>query len=198
MGAAAGQDLETTLLTGKPFQCILDYVGQRRPVLLVVGRFGAHRTEYADLGSTSENLARLAGCSVLVVAGDVASAPDDRLLWAPDAEARLRQVPEGVMRELTRQRVEVLARRLGRPAVSRDVLEAKYRKWANGSARVTTEMAWSDEARRRIERIPEFVRGMVAEAIEAYAAQHGIAEIPPELIDEARRHWAETGHFHRP
>ncbi len=197
MAADARQQVETTLLKGKPFQRILDYADERRPRLLVAGRFGRHRTEHADLGSTTENVARLAASCVLVVAGEIAP-PDDRLTWAPDAEARLQQVPPGTMRELTRQRVEVLASRLGRTHVTLDVIEEKYGEWAEGSARRTSGLRWSPNARNRIERIPPFVRGMAVEAIEAYAVQLGRDEVTPELIDQARRHWAETGRFHRP
>lgn len=195
MAKAAGQHVETTLLTGKPFQRLLDHVEKRRCKLLVVGRFGAHRTEYADLGSTSENLARLARCNVLVVAGDSTPQGEDQLPWAPEAEACLEQVPE-VMRELTRQRVEKHARRLGRSTVTLDVVEEKYRDWAEGSARAASEMAWTEEALRRVERIPELVRGMVVKAIEADARRRGTPEISPEFVDEVTRHWRETGEFH--
>ncbi len=204
MAEAAGQRARTTLLEGKPFQRILDHVEEQKPLLLVVGRFGLHRTEYADMGSTSENLARLARCSVLVVArestqeGGLEMAGEGELAWTEEAEARLREVPESVMRELTRQRVEVLARRLGRSAVTLDVVEAKYGEWAEGSARAAAEMAWTQEALQRMERIPQFVRGMVRKAIEAYAADRGITEISPEIVDETRRHWEGTGRFHRP
>lgn len=198
MAETAGQRVETTLLEGKPFQRILDHAEERRPSLLVAGRFGRHRTEHADLGSTAENVARLASCSVLVVTGELPPPGDDRLPWAPDAEARLEQVPAGTMRELTRQRVEVLARRLGRSLVTVDVLDEKYEQWAAGSARATSALRWSDEASQRIARIPKLVRGMIVKTLEAYARERGADEITPELIDEARRDWAETGRFHRP
>ena len=197
-GEAADQRVETTLLKGKPFQRVLDHAEARRPLILVVGRFGRHRTEYADVGSTTENVARLASCSVLVVTGELPPHGDEGLPWAPEAEARLEQVPAGTMRELTRQRVEVLARRLGRSLVTLDVVEEKYRKWGEGSARAGSELAWSDEASQRVARIPEFVRGMVAKAIEAYALERGADEITPVLMEQARRHWAETGRFHQP
>lgn len=197
MADAAAQRVETTLLEGKPFQRILDHADERRPSLLVAGRFGRHRTEHADLGSTAENVARLASCSVLVVTGELPP-PDDPLSWAPEAEAQLEQVPAGPLRELTRQRVEVLARRLGLSSVTAEVLDKKYRQWAEGSARATSELTWTDEASRRIARIPEFVRGMIVNALEAYARERGASEVTPDLVDQARRHWAETGRFHRP
>ncbi len=38
-----------------------------------------------------------------------------RFDWTPEAQARLRRVPEALMRDLTRQRVETLAGKMGRP-----------------------------------------------------------------------------------
>ncbi|HEX7050007.1 MAG TPA: radical SAM protein [Longimicrobiales bacterium] len=49
------------------------------------------------------------------------------------------------------------------------------------------KMRWSPEARRRLERVPGFVRGVVTARIEAYANEHGHAEITPALMDEVRR-----------
>lgn len=47
-------------------------------------------------------------------------------------------------------------------------------------------LAWSDDARRRIERIPSFVRGVVAGRVEDYARRHGLAEVTAELLDRVR------------
>lgn len=193
----ADRRVETTLLKGKPFQAILDHADERKPALLVAGRFGRHHTEHADVGSTVENIARLARCSVLVVTREGAPR-EDRLSWEPDAEARLEQIPAGPIRELARSRVEELARRHGLSSVTADVLETKYRQWAEGSARATSELTWTDEASRRVARIPEFVRGMIVNAIEVFARERGASEVTPELVDQARLHWAETGRFHRP
>lgn len=194
---AAGQDAETTLLTGKPFQRILDHVEKQRCRMLVVGRFGAHRTEFSDLGSTSENVARLAPCSVLVVAEDSVTATEDKLSWAPEAEARLELVPEA-MRQLTRRRVEKHARRLGESTVTLAVVEDKYRQWARGSVSVASDsdMSWTEDAVLVVSRIPEFVRGMVVKTIEDDARLNGITEITREIVDEAGRKWRETGRFH--
>lgn len=194
----AGQHGKTTLLKGKPFERILEHVRTQKPVLLVVGRFGLHRTEYADMGSTSENLARLAECSVLVVNGMPCAEGRNRLPWTPEAEAGLSKVPEGVARELTRQRVEQLARELGRSTVTREELDEKYRAWAASSAPADRALAWSDEALARVQRIPEFVRGMAVKAIEAYAVQRGAEEVSSPHVDEAMAHWRATGQFHRP
>lgn len=49
------------------------------------------------------------------------------------------------------------------------------------------ELAWTREARRRIDRIPSFVRAVVVARVERFAREHGRAEVTPELLDEVRR-----------
>ncbi len=45
---------------------------------------------------------------------------------------------------------------------------------------------WSAEAQSRLERVPNFVRGMVKKIYADYARERGIAEITPAVMDSAR------------
>ncbi|MBI3982924.1 MAG: hypothetical protein HY337_08440 [Gemmatimonadetes bacterium] len=45
---------------------------------------------------------------------------------------------------------------------------------------------WSPEAIDRLARVPSFVRGMVRKIYADYAAERGIAEITPAVMDQAR------------
>lgn len=45
---------------------------------------------------------------------------------------------------------------------------------------------WSSDAQLRLGQVPRFVRGMVKKIYGEYAAEHGIAEITPEVMDRAR------------
>lgn len=45
---------------------------------------------------------------------------------------------------------------------------------------------WSPAARDRLARVPGFVRGMVKRIYRDYAAERGIEEITPEIMDRAR------------
>ena len=120
------------------------------------------------------------------------------MAWTPEAEARLGQVPEGEVREMTRQRVEVLARRLGLSTVTAELVEDKYQQWEKKSPESGGELAWTEEARQRMERVPAFVQGMVVKAIETYAIKQGATEVTSEMVDEAKGFWGETGRFHEP
>ncbi|MSR35437.1 MAG: hypothetical protein EXR95_02165 [Gemmatimonadetes bacterium] len=95
-------ELETQILIGKPFQCILQWLEEIDPSMLIVARHGGHRVEGTDLGSQAENLMRLASTNVLLI-GTQDVRPDDipwieedgekGLEWAPDAEVRILRVP---------------------------------------------------------------------------------------------------------
>ena len=59
--------LKITLLDGKAYEKILQYARKTNPWMLVLGRIGVHCEGDADIGSTAENLLRLAPCNVLLV-----------------------------------------------------------------------------------------------------------------------------------
>lgn len=46
--------------------------------------------------------------------------------------------------------------------------------------------SWSADAHERLGRVPGFVRGMVKRIYADYAAERGIGEITPEVMDRAR------------
>jgi hypothetical protein len=48
------------------------------------------------------------------------------------------------------------------------------------------QVCWSGEARERLLAVPSFVRGMVKRIYGEYAAERGIPEITPEIMDRAR------------
>jgi hypothetical protein len=48
-------------------------------------------------------------------------------------------------------------------------------------------MRWTPEATHRLERIPSFVRGVVARRLEDYARDHGLSEVSLDLMREVRR-----------
>jgi nucleotide-binding universal stress UspA family protein len=93
-----GVDLGITLLDGKCFEKILQYVRKERPWLLIMGRVGVHSDENeVDLGSNTENLLRLAPCNILLTGGkfypplDVKA--EEIISWTEEAEARMERVP---------------------------------------------------------------------------------------------------------
>jgi nucleotide-binding universal stress UspA family protein len=66
MGIDDGIEVKSTLLAGKAYDEIEKYLEKEPPSLLIVSRFGAHKTDEQDIGNTAENLLRLAPCNLLI------------------------------------------------------------------------------------------------------------------------------------
>jgi hypothetical protein len=49
-----------------------------------------------------------------------------------------------------------------------------------------THPQWSPDAQQRLGQVPRFVRGMVKKIYGDFAAEHGIVEITPAVMDRAR------------
>ncbi len=134
--------LKTQILIGKPFQVIMQWADEIKPTLLVLGRHGAHRIEDTELGSQSENLVRLAPCSVLLV-GVTGVRPEDIPWIEEDGQAGLSWAPEAEVRIL---RVPPFAQGIARRAVEEYVLEHV----GNGGPPPTVTNKWLDEAIQKL------------------------------------------------
>lgn len=108
----------------------------------------------------------------------------------------LGRVPEGFMRNLTAQRTEARARRLGHSRITREVVEDQFASWQEHSESVTRSMIWEAGAYESIAGAPPVVRGMIVREIEAGAKSEGLTEVSVEYVESARARWRETGEFH--
>jgi nucleotide-binding universal stress UspA family protein len=99
--------IQAQLLKGKFFEKIIEAAGALGASLVVLGRWGRHRIEISDLGSTAENVLRLAPCSVLIISTDIpesmkhlktANLETTRtsIRWSDEAEALIRRAPDFV------------------------------------------------------------------------------------------------------
>ncbi len=130
-----GVVIATALLEGKPFECILKHIRNENPSLLVVGRFGVHCAEDLDIGSTSENLLRLAPCNVLIVNGQFMVPEENfferkegKIPWTMEAEGRLERIPS-MARKMAQQAIEDYAREMGYKEVTPEVMDEAKNKW---------------------------------------------------------------------
>jgi hypothetical protein len=116
--------------------------------------------------------------------------------WDPQAEAVLERVPEGFMRNLTAQRTEARAQRLGHSRITREVVEEQFASWQKHSEQVMRSMVWEAGAYELIAGAPAVVRGMIVREIEAGAEREGLVEVTTEYVEAARAEWRKTGTFH--
>jgi nucleotide-binding universal stress UspA family protein len=133
---AENTDVKTTLLDGKAFEKIIQYVRKETPWLLIVGRIGVHSDEDMDIGSNTENLLRAAPCNVLI----------SNRKYVPPIDT-----------------------------------QAEY------------TIAWTEEALRRMEKIPIFARGVAKTAIHRYAIEKGHTIISNTVVDAAVGHILPKG-----
>ncbi len=117
--------------------------------------------------------------------------------WDQSARERLRKIPSGFMREMTKNRIEQWARKFNKPRVTLEVVEAKYASWGEGSKGLVSQMNWSDDARERIGRVPDFIRPMVQLEVERQARERGQNLIDGAMLDYIMEQWGTNQRFHR-
>lgn len=126
----------------------------------------------------------------------VQQAKNSTLTWSDDAKARMERIPEGFMRDLTRQRVEKFARKQGTTEITESLVEEKYSEWAAGSSQKSSSMEWEADAKARIEKIPGFVKGMVVLEVERCARDLGLEKVTHAAVDKASNTWEMGSGFH--
>lgn len=120
--------------------------------------------------------------------------------WTAEAEARLLEVPD-FCRELTRWRVEYTAwkKDLG-TTITPAIMDVKFEMWGQVSHAIQSRhqggLVWTESARERFERVPEFVRGQVLEAVEGNARSMGETVVDDRVVDRVIERWASSGDFH--
>jgi len=122
--------------------------------------------------------------------------PDPVFSWSADANQRMQKIPEGFMRDLTRQRVETFAKRNAVTIITPELIDQKYAEWNEGSQKQHMQLAWDAETRMRIEKIPGFVRGMVIKEVERCAKEMHATSVTVAIMNKAMSSWAGMGAFH--
>ncbi len=124
---AEGVELPITLLDGKAFEQVLRYVREKDASILVCGRIGVHSDQDMDLGGNTENLLRLAPCSVLLSSRTYVPPIDVRgaasVVWTPEANQVLERIPCSAQ-GLSRTAVLRWAMERGHSIISQDLVTA--------------------------------------------------------------------------
>ncbi|MGH7609173.1 MAG: universal stress protein [Candidatus Dormibacteria bacterium] len=124
---AEGVDLPITLLDGKAFEQVLRYLREKQAGLLVCGRIGVHSEEGMDLGGNTDNLLRLAPCSVMLSSSTYVPPIDVRgaasVVWTPEADSVIERIPCSAQ-GLSRTAVLRWAMERGHSIISQDIVSA--------------------------------------------------------------------------
>ncbi|MBI3742170.1 MAG: universal stress protein [Chloroflexi bacterium] len=162
-------EITSQVLVGKPFAKIIEHIEETQPTLLVMGRYGAHHIDGADMGSNSENLMRLAPCSVLMV-GAVEAKPYDvpvldeyeeqPLEWDADAIKLVLRAPP-FAQGMAKAAVEEFARKQGYEQVTLEILNSVLKDMLPPSTRHL--MGLEQDIDRKISDARKFARSPIEE-----------------------------------
>ena len=104
-------------------------------------------------------------------------APKSELTWTADAKERLERLPAFV-KPMVQSSIETYARKQGYTTITLQVMDDSKSE-SNG-------VAWSPEAEKRLENIPDFIRPMARREIERMAKERGATTITAQVMDEAK------------
>jgi len=125
-----GVEITTEVLVGKPFAKIVDVCERDDYDLTVMGRWGAHHVEGADLGSNTDNLLRLIPSNLLIIGATEARPYDiptleeyeeEPLDWDDDALKLILRAPP-FAQAMAKVSVEEYARKEGHERVTLELL----------------------------------------------------------------------------
>ena len=118
--------LKITLLDGKAYEKILQYTRKTNPWLLVLGRIGVHSEQEMDIGSTAENLLRLAPCNVLLSSQryfpQIDVKAEETLVWTQEAMDRMEKAPP-LVRGIAKTAVHRFAIERGHSVITESVID---------------------------------------------------------------------------
>ena len=118
--------LKITLLDGKAYEKILQYTRKINPWLLVLGRIGVHNEQDSDIGSTAENLLRLAPCNVLLSSQryfpQIDVKAEETLVWTQEAMDRMEKAPP-LVRGIAKTAVHRFAIERGHSVITESVID---------------------------------------------------------------------------
>jgi Proto-chlorophyllide reductase 57 kD subunit len=99
------------------------------------------------------------------------------LAWTADAKERLERLPSFV-KPMVQSSVEAYARKHGFKTINLQVMDDSKND-SNG-------VAWTPEAEKRLENIPDFIQPMARREIERIAKEKGATTITADLMDDAK------------
>ena len=149
-----GVDLKVTLLDGKAFEKMLQYVRREEPWLLVLGRIGVHSDEDMDIGSNTENLLRSVPCNVLLSSQRYTPPIDVRaeetMFWTEPATRLLNTAPD-FARGIARTTIHRWAMERGHSVVTRKIVVQAMGSMLPQSAMVKMGLIAEDVAKKEID-----------------------------------------------
>ena len=97
---------------------------------------------------------------------------------------------------MTIKAAESIARQSGRDEIDVDFVQQVMQTFMSGAAAVSESMPWDGDARIRISRAPDMVRGMLVREIEGWAQRNGDDRVDETAVEAVKEEWRVRGVFH--
>ena len=107
-----------------------------------------------------------------------AVATNTEFAWSADAKEKLDRLPSFV-KPMVQSSVEAFARKRGYQTITLQVMDDSKNDSSNG-------IAWTPEAEKRLENIPDFIRPMARKEVERVAKERGMTTITAQVMDDAK------------
>lgn len=108
---------------------------------------------------------------------DMKAGAASSFIWSPDAKEKLEKLPAFVQ-PMVKASVEAYARKQGYATITLQVMDDSKND-SNG-------IAWSPDAEKRLDNIPDFIRPMARREVERIAKERGLATVTAQVMDEAK------------
>ncbi|MCP4875045.1 MAG: universal stress protein UspA, partial [Gammaproteobacteria bacterium] len=99
-------------------------------------------------------------------------------------------------REMTIKAAESIARQSGHEEIDEDFVIQVMQTFKSGAEAVAETMPWDSDARIRISRAPDMVRGMLIKEIEGWAQRNGDVRVDETAVEAVKQEWQGRGVFH--
>lgn len=121
---------------------------------------------------------------------------EPEMRWSEDARTKLQSVPPGYCREMTRKAAESIAENGNVAQIDGAFLQQVLNTFSQGSGKVEETLPWDEDARQRIAKAPDMVRGMLVQEIEVWVKNRGGQRVDGSAVDAAKQRWQQQGVFH--
>ena len=97
---------------------------------------------------------------------------------------------------MTRKAAENIAEKNKLEEIDEKFLQQVMDTFKSGSESHGESMPWQDQARERIAKAPDMVRGMLIREIEGWSRRGNLSTVTEDAVNAVKQVWAERGVFH--
>jgi len=127
---------------------------------------------------------------------DTSTTGEIDLPWHEDALQRLKQIPAGNSRKMTKKATNSMAQQQGINEITLEFLQNILDIFNSASQKVTKTLSWKENATAAISKVPGMIQGMLIKEIESYAKRNQLTNIELDTVNRVKQKWSDEGNFH--